>query len=141
MLLISSALEFRVKEINMINLIIDAAKDKFFFKIIADDKSYTSEYINSRENFDKFVVLLFKFLEKNRINIKEVNNIFINQGPGKFSSIRTSLSVAKGLSVSNQLNLYGFNSNQVNDQNYNEIIDLFNKGLLRKNLIKPQYSS
>jgi len=39
------------------------------------------------------------------------------------------------------LNLYGFNSNQVNDQNYNEIIDLFNKGLLRKNLIKPQYSS
>jgi tRNA A37 threonylcarbamoyladenosine modification protein TsaB len=141
LLLISSALEFRVKEINMINLIIDAAKDKFFFKIIADDKSYTSEYINSRENFDKFVVLLFKFLEKNRINIKEVNNIFINQGPGKFSSIRTSLSVAKGLSVSNQLNLYGFNSNQVNDQNYNEIIDLFNKGLLRKNLIKPQYSS
>ena len=141
MLLFSSALEFRVKEINMINLIIDAAKDKIFFKIIADDKSYTSEYINSRENFDKFVVLLFKFLEKNRINIKEINNIFINQGPGKFSSIRTSIAAAKGLSVSNQLNLYGFNSDQVNDQNYNEIIDLFNKGLLIKNLIKPQYLS
>ena len=125
----------------MINLIIDAAKDKIFFKIIADDKSYTSEYINSSENFDKFVVLLFKFLEKNRINIKEINNIFINQGPGKFSGIRASLAVAKGLSVSNQLNLYGFNSNQVNNQNYNEIIELFNKGLLRKNLIKPQYSS
>ena len=125
----------------MINLIIDAAKDKIFFKIIADDKSYTSEYINSRENIDKFVVLLFKFLEKYRIDIKEINNIFINQGPGKFSGIRASLAVAKGLSVSNQLNLYGFNSNQVNDQNYNEIIDLFNKGLLRKNLIKPQYSN
>ena len=125
----------------MNNLIIDAAKDKIFFKIIADDKSYTSEYINSRENIDKFVVLLFKFLEKNRINIKEINNIFINQGPGKFSGIRASLAAAKGLSVSNQLNLYGFDSNQVNDQNYNEIIDLFNKGLLRKNLIKPQYSS
>ena len=137
MLLFSSALEFRVKEINMINLIIDAAKDKIFFKIIANDKSYTSEYINSRENFDKFVVLLFKFLEKNRINIKEINNIFINQGPGKFSGIRVSLAVAKGLSVSNQLNWYGFNSNQVNNQNYNEIIELFNKGFLRKNLIKP----
>jgi tRNA threonylcarbamoyladenosine biosynthesis protein TsaB len=137
LLLFSSALEFRVKEINMINLIIDAAKDKIFFKIIANDKSYTSEYTNSRENFDKFVVLLFKFLEKNRINIKEINNIFINQGPGKFSGIRVSLAVAKGLSVSNQLNLYGFNSNQVNNQNYNEIIELFNKGFLRKNLIKP----
>ena len=129
------------KKINMINLIIDAAKDKIFFKIIADDKSYISEYINSRENFDKFVVLLFKFLEKNRINIKEINNIFINQGPGKFSGTRASLAAAKGLSVSHQFNLYGFDSNQVNDQNYNEIIDLFNKGLLRKNLIKPQYSS
>ena len=125
----------------MKNLIIDATTNKILFKIIADKESYTSDYPNSRENFDKFVVLLFKFLEKNRINIKEINNILINQGPGKFSSIRTSLAAAKGLSVSNQLNLYGFNSNQVNDQNYNEIIDLFNKGLLRKNLIKPQYSS
>ena len=141
MLLFANTLEFKIKLTNMNNLIIDAAKDKIFFKIIANDKSYTSEYINSRENFDKFVVLLFKFLEKNRINIKEINNILINQGPGKFSSIRTSLAAAKGLSVSNQLNLYGFNSDQVNDQNYNEIIDLFNKGLLRKNLIKPQYLS
>ncbi len=125
----------------MINLIIDAAKDKIFFKIITDNKSYTSEYTNSRENFDKFVVLLFKLLEKNKINIKKINNIFINQGPGKFSGIRASIAAAKGLSVTNQLNLYGFNSDQVNDQNYNEIIDLFNKGLLKKNLIKPQYSS
>ena len=125
----------------MKNLIIDAAADKIFFKVINDNESYTSDYPNCRENFDKFVTLLFSFLKKNKINIKEINNILINQGPGKFSSIRTSLAAAKGLSVSNQLNLYGFNSDQVNDQNYNEIIDLFNKGLLRKNLIKPQYSS
>ena len=123
----------------MINLIIDAAKDKIFFKIIADDKSYTSEYINSRENFDKFVVLLFKFLEKNRINIKEINNIFINQGPGKFSGIRTSIAIAKGISITNKLNLYGFDAQHVEDQNYDKIIDLFNKGFLTKNLIKPHY--
>ena len=125
----------------MINLIIDAAKDKIFFKIIADNKSYTSEYINSRENFDKFVTLLFNFLEKNKINIKEINNIFVNQGPGKFSGIRTSISAAKALSFTNKLNLYGFNSEHVKNQNYDKIIDLFNKGLLIKNLIKPQYSS
>ena len=125
----------------MINLIIDAAKDKIFFKIIANNKSYTSEYINSRENFDKFIVLLFNFLEENKIEIKQINNIFVNQGPGKFSSIRTSLSVVKGLSITNKLNLYGFNSDQLTDQNYNEIIELFSKGLLRKNLIKLQYLS
>jgi len=125
----------------MINLIIDAARNKIFFKIITDNKSYTSEYSNSRENFDNFAVLLFKFLEENKTEIKQIDNIFINQGPGKFSSIRISISVAKGLSITNKLNLYGFNSDQLTDQNYNEIIELFNKGLLRKNLIKPQYSS
>jgi len=125
----------------MKNLIIDAAADKIFFKVINDNESYTSDYPNSRENFDKFVTLLFNFLKKNKINIKEINNIFVNQGPGKFSGIRTSISTAKALSLTNKLNLYGFDSELVKNQNYDKIIDLFNKGLLIKNLIKPQYSS
>jgi len=125
----------------MKNLIIDAAADKIFFKLIKDNESYTSDYPNSRENFDKFVTLLFNFLKENKINIKEINNIFVNQGPGKFSGIRTSISTAKALSLTNKLNLYGFDSEHVKNQNYDKIIDLFNKGLLIKNLIKPQYSS
>ena len=88
----------------MKNLIIDAAADKIFFKVINDNESYTSDYPNSRENFDKFVTLLFNFLKKNKINIKEINNIFVNQGPGKFSGIRTSISAAKALSFTNKLN-------------------------------------
>ena len=130
-----------VKKIKMKNLIIDAAADNIFFKVINDNESYTSDYPNSRENFDKFVTLLFNFLKKNKINIKEINNIFVNQGPGKFSGIRTSISAAKALSITNKLNLYGFDSELVKNRNYDKIIDLFNKGLLIKNLIKPQYSS
>ena len=125
----------------MKNLIIDAAADKIFFKVKNDNESYTSDYPNSRENFDKFVTLLFNFLKKNKINVKEINNIFVNQGPGKFSGIRTSISTAKALSLTNKLNLYGFDSELVKNQNYDKIIDLFSKGLLIKNLIKPQYSS
>ena len=105
----------------MINLIIDAANDKIFFKIMADDKSYTSEFSNNRENFDKLTILVVKFLENHQINIKNLNTI------------------AKALSLTNKIDLYEFRSDQVMDQNYNEIIDLFNKGLLNKNLIKPQY--
>ena len=123
----------------MNNLIIDAAKDKIFFKIIADDKSYTSEFINNRENFDKLTILIVKFLEKHDLNIKNISNIFVNQGPGKFSSIRASLSTAKAFSFANKIDLYGFNSNQIADRNYKKIIDLFNKGMLIKNLIKPEY--
>ena len=123
----------------MNNLIIDAAKDKIFFMIMADNKSYTSEYSNNRENFDKLTILIVKFLENHHLNIKNLSNIFVNQGPGKFSGIRASLAIAKGLSFSNKIDLYGFNSNQVIDRNYAEIIDLFNKGVLIKNLIKPHY--
>ena len=125
----------------MKNLIVDAATDKIFFKIIVDKESYTSEYLNSRENFDNFAQLLFNFLKESNTSIKEINNIFVNQGPGKFSGIRISISIVKALSITNNLNLYGFSSEQVKNYNYNKIIDLFNRGLLIKNLIKPQYLS
>ena len=125
----------------MKNLIVDAATYKIFFKIIVDKESYTSEYLNSRENFDNFAQLLFNFLKESNTSIKEINNIFVNQGPGKFSGIRISISIVKALSITNNLNLYGFNSEQVKNYDYNKIIDLFNRGLLIKNLIKPQYSS
>ena len=125
----------------MKNLIIDAAADKIFFKIIIDNKSYTSDYPNSRENFEKLTILLFNFLLENSVKIEEINNIFINQGPGKFSGIRSSIAVAKALSFTNETNLYGFDAKDAKDQKYDKILDLFNKGLLTKNLIKPRYSS
>ena len=139
MLLFAKTLEFKTKLTTMNNLIIDAAKDKIFFMIIADNKSYTSEFSNNRENFDKLTILIIKFLENHHLNIKKLNNIFVNQGPGKFSGIRASLSTAKAFSFANNIDLYGFNSEQVSNQNYAEIIDLFNKGVLNKNLIKPYY--
>ena len=123
----------------MNNLIIDAANENFIFMIMADDKSYTREFSNNRENFDKLTILITEFLKNHHLNIKNLSNIFVNQGPGKFSSIRASLATAKALSFANKINLYGFNSDQVIDQNYSEIIDLFNKGVLIKNLIKPHY--
>jgi len=123
----------------MKHLIIDATADKIFFIIIINNESYTSDYPNSRENFDKFVTLLFNFLKENMTNIKELNNIFVNQGPGKFSGIRTSIAVAKALSVTNKLNLYGFKSIDLKNKSYMDVIDLYKKGNLTKNLIKPVY--
>ena len=123
----------------MNNLIIDAANDKILFKIISLNKSYTSDYPNSRENFDKLSLLLFNFFKKNNIELKEIDNVFVNQGPGKFSGIRSSIAVAKAISISCNLNLYGFNSNQLKNEKYEKILDLFKKGVLIKNLIKPQY--
>ena len=125
----------------MKNLIIDAAAEKIFFKIIIENKSQTTDYSNSRENFDKFITLLQSFLRKNHVKINDIDNIFINQGPGKLSSIRSSIAVAKALKLSNNINIYGFNSGDIINKNYDNIIDLFDKGMLSKNLVKLLYTN
>ena len=120
-----------------INLIIDAANEKIVFVIITDKQSYTRRYINSRENFDKFMKLLLNFLSKKKINISKIERIFINLGPGKFTSLRISLSVAKAISLANKAILTGFKSKDVINKNYKNLI----KFAGNKSLIKPIYSS
>ena len=123
----------------MNNLIIDAANDKIFFMIMAGNKSYTSEFSNNRENFDKLTILVVKFLKNNQVNIKNLSNIFVNQGPGKFSSIRTSISVAKAIALSRNINLFGFYSKDFDGKDYKKILNLKKKNIQNKDLIKPLY--
>ena len=121
----------------MINLIIDAANEKIVFVIITGKQSYTSRYINSRENFDNFMKLLLKFLNKKKIKITDIYRIFVNLGPGKFTSLRISLSVAKAISVANTAILIGFKSQDLINKNYKSLVKLDKN----KSLIKLVYSS
>ena len=120
-----------------INLIIDAANEKIVFMLIADRQSYTSKHINSRENFDKFMDLLLNFINKKKFKISDIDRIFVNLGPGKFTSLRISLSVAKAISLANKAILFGFKSKDLLNKNYKNLTKL-NKN---KSLIKPVYSS
>ena len=122
------------------NLIVDATKDKVFLKIITNKQSYTNEYSNAKENFDKMGIIIFEFLEKNNFKLDEIKNLYVNIGPGKFSSIRSSIVSCKALSMSININLYGFYSNQIENNNYKKLLELSEKGLLTKNLINPIYS-
>tara|TARA_Y100000992_G_C20872646_1_gene307983 strand:+ start:25 stop:402 length:378 start_codon:yes stop_codon:yes gene_type:complete len=125
----------------MINLIIDAANEKIIFAIITDDRLYTTSYSNSRENFDKFMKLLLNFLDKKKVSVNDINEIFINLGPGKFTGLRISLSIVKAISLVNKITLVGFNSNDIIKGNYENLIKLHKKKLLIKGLKKPIYSS
>ena len=125
----------------IVDLIIDAASDKILFKLISKDKIYTNEHENCRKNFDKFSILLMKFLTKKQCSFEKVRNVFINQGPGKYSSIRTSMAIIKALQLVYGFNYYGFNNNDVADRDYVKILQLFKQKKLIKNLIKPLYLS
>ena len=111
----------------MINLIIDAANEKIVFVIIADKQSYTTRHINSRENFDNFMKLILNFLNKKKIKISDIDRIFVNLGPGKFTSLRISLSIAKAISLSNKAVLIGFKSQDLINKNYKNLIKLNKK--------------
>ena len=122
-------------------LVIDGTQDKINFFSYFNNNSYNKSFQFSKNNNEQFSTLLFSFFRANNIHLNELNNVFVNQGPGKFSGIRTSITVAKALSITNKLNLYGFNSEELKGMNYTHIIDLYNEGRLTKNLINPVYSS
>ena len=123
------------------NLIIDAANEKIIFKIIDKNKTYTNEYDNSRKNFDKFAMLLFKFLDKKNVNFELVEKVMVNLGPGKYSSIRTSISTLKAINLIYKFKIYGFSSKDVEKYDYSRVFELLKKGKLIKKLIKPLYMS
>ena len=134
------ACDFDSNIIKIMNLIVDAAKDKVFLKIITNKQSYTNEYSNTKENFDKMGIIIFDFLKKHNFKLEKIKNLYVNIGPGKFSSIRSSIVSCKALSMSNNINLYGFSSNQIEDNDYKKLLELSEKGVLTKNLINPIYS-
>ena len=120
-------------------LIIDAASDTVCFFLYYNNKSYSKSFLATEINFEKIVNILFKFLKNNNIYLNKVNNILVNQGPGRFSSLRISIAITKALSVSNNIDFYGFNGKDLKGNDYKNIIKLFNKGNYKKNLIKIIY--
>ena len=97
----------------MNTLIINAADDKILISLITDLESYTTTHINSRENFDKIMILILNFLKDHNSNLDKISEIFVNQGPGKITSIRNSIAIAKGIAFAKNIDLYGFLSEQL----------------------------
>ena len=125
----------------MNNLIIDTAGKKIFLKIISKDKEYNIKYDNCRENFDELVKLVFNFLAENQVNLSKIDNVFVNQGPGKYTSIRSAISVVKAIKISKKISIYGYYSDQIADNNYLILLELLKEGRLTKDFIQPKYSN
>ena len=83
----------------MNKLIIDAVKDNIFFMIISDNNTYSVTHENSKNNYEKLIVLLVDFLKNNNLEISDMESIYINRGPGSFAGIRNSLSIIKAINM------------------------------------------
>ena len=128
----------------MNKLIIDAAKDKVFFMIIDNNNSYNIVYENSKNNYEKLVMLIYEFLLSKNLNFKKISQIYVNRGPGSFAGIRNSLSIVKAINLSNNIDYFCFSFDDFKGENevkYEDIPNLCQKYKIKKNLINPIYLS
>ena len=90
---------------------------------------------------DQLVSIVLKMIKKYKVNINNNFSVLVNNGPGSFSSLRTSLAIAKGIKISKKINLFGYKDRDLGQFNLVNIELLIKKKLIQKNLIKPVYIS
>ena len=76
------------------------AKNKTFSKVLQSDKS----------SIDLLMKQILDFFMENDLNFNDISEILVNQGPGNFSALRSSLATAKGISLARNLKLFGYNT-------------------------------
>ena len=105
-----------------------------------DNNFYIHDFDKKTDN-DQLVLSVLNMIKKYKVNIDDNFSVLVNSGPGSFSSLRTSLAVAKGIKISKKVNLFGYKNSDLGQFSPANIEVLIKKKLLQKNLIKPIYLS
>jgi hypothetical protein len=114
-------------------------EDKIGLRI--KNEFYTHELEQKVNKNDHLALNILNLLKKHKAILDSKFSIIVNSGPGSFSSIRTSFSVAKGLKISKKIKLYAFNNSDLRQFDLVNIEFLIAKGLIQNKLIKPIYLS
>ena len=126
-----------IKDFIILNCI--GIDDKIGLRI--NENFYIHELNYKINKNDQLVSNILNLVEKYKVNLDNKFSIIVNIGPGSFSSIRTSLSVAKGMKISKNINLYGFKNSDLKQFDLANIELLISKDLIQNKLIKPIYLS
>ena len=126
-----------IKDFIILNCI--GKDDKIGLRI--NENFYIHELDYKINNNDQLVSNILNLVKKYKVNINNKFSIIVNIGPGSFSTIRTSLSVAKGMKISKNTNLYGFKNSDLEQFDLANIELLIGKNLMQNKLIKPIYLS
>ena len=126
-----------IKDFIILNCI--GKDDKIGLRI--NENFYIHELDYKVNNNDQLVSNILNLVKKYKVNIDNKFSIIVNIGPGSFSSIRTSLSVAKGMKISKNIYLYGFKNSDLKQFDLANIEFLISKNLIQNKLIKPIYLS
>ena len=125
-----------IKDFLIINFI--GKENKIGLKV--SNNFYIHDFDQKTDN-DQLTFNILNMIKKYKVNLSNNFSVLVNNGPGSFSSIRTSLAVAKGIKISRKINLLGYKNSDLGQFNLANIELLIKKKLVQKNLIKPLYIS
>jgi len=126
-----------IKDFIILNCI--GKNDKIGLRI--NGNFYIHELNYKTNKNDLLVSNILNLVKKYKVNLDNKFSIIVNVGPGSFSSIRTSLSVVKGIKISKNINIYGFKNSDLKQFDLVNIELLIGKDLIQNKLIKPIYLS
>ena len=128
----------------MNKLIIDVAGEKIFLMVITSKDIYNITRDNTKINYEQLTIIISDFLNSHKINLNDINKIYLNRGPGSFAGIRNSFSVVKAIHLVNKIDYYCYSIRDFSTKNvveYENIPELCEKFKIKKNLINPIYMS
>ena len=105
-----------------------------------NNKFFKQNLQNKINSSNSVVSNIINFNSKYGVKLDKYFSILVNMGPGSYSSIRISMSVAKGIKIVHGSKILGYKNNQLLELNLENIENLIkNKHFVNK-FISPIYN-
>ena len=125
----------------MINnfLIISCTGKNNLIGLKTNNKFFKEKLQNNINSNNLLVSNIISFTNKHNVKLSDKYSIIVNMGPGSYSSLRISLSVAKGIQIAQGSKIYGYKNDQLLELNLENIKILIKNKQLEDKLINLIY--
>ena len=101
--------------------------------------NFFKKHLNSIKHFENLSSIILSLLNKNNIKIDDKFMVLVNKGPGSYSAIRISLSVAKGIKLAKKIALFSYKNEDLSAFTKEKIELMVEKKLIENKLTNPIY--
>ena len=105
----------------------------------SNNKFFKEKLQNNINSNNQLVNNIIRFTNKYKVKLNDKYSLIVNMGPGSYSSVRISLSVAKGIRIVYGSKLYGYKSDQLTEFKLENIEILIKNKQLKNKMINPIY--
>ena len=120
-------------------LIINCTGTNNSIGIKTNSKFFKEKLQNNINSNNLLVNNIINFTDKYKVKLSENYSILVNMGPGSYSSLRISLSVAKGIQIALGSKLFGYKSDQLPELKLENIENLIKNKQIEDKKVKPIY--